>query len=123
MSVTQASPAPPRIPRIARPFVGLTLAVLAELGIAFFVLSVVSVPLIAVWVGIPMLLAVVPCVRWFANLHRTLEWTIRGRRGEKVPTPFEHPGILDGVAGMAFVEAAVASSSQEGAWVEVPKIG
>ncbi len=58
-----------------------------------------------------------------ANLHRTLEWTIRGRRGEKVPTPFEHPGIVDGVAGMAFVEAAVASSNQDGAWVEVPKIG
>jgi predicted dehydrogenase len=58
-----------------------------------------------------------------ANLHRTLEWTIRGRRGESVPTPFEHPGIIDGIAGMAFVEAAVASSSQDGAWVEVPKIG
>jgi predicted dehydrogenase len=58
-----------------------------------------------------------------ANLHRTLEWTIRGRRGEKVPTPFEHPGILDGVAGMAFVEAAVASSEQDGAWVDVPKVG
>ena len=43
-----------------------------------------------------------------ANLHRTLEWTIRGRRGETVPTPFDHPGIADGVAGMAFVEAAVA---------------
>jgi predicted dehydrogenase len=57
------------------------------------------------------------------NLHRTLEWTIRGRRGEKVPTPYEHPGILDGVAGMAFVEAAVASSNQDGAWVELPKIG
>jgi predicted dehydrogenase len=58
-----------------------------------------------------------------ANLHRTLEWTIRGRRGEKVPTPFEHPGIADGVAGMAFVEAAVASSKQDGAWVEMPKVG
>jgi predicted dehydrogenase len=58
-----------------------------------------------------------------ANLHRTLEWTIRGRRGEKVPAPFEHPGILDGVAGMAFVEAAVASSNQDGAWVDVPRIG
>jgi predicted dehydrogenase len=54
-----------------------------------------------------------------ANLHRTLEWTIRSRRGEKVPTPFEHPGIADGVAGMAFVEAAVASSSQDGAWVKI----
>ena len=57
-----------------------------------------------------------------ANLHRTLEWTIRARRGETVPTPYEHPGILDGVAGMAFVEAAVASSQNDGAWVEMPKI-
>ncbi len=57
-----------------------------------------------------------------ANLHRTLEWTIRGRRGETVPTPFEHPGIADGVAGMAFIEAAVASSQKEGEWVEVPKL-
>ena len=58
-----------------------------------------------------------------ANLHRTLEWTIRGRRGETVPKPFEHPGIADGVAGMAFIEAAVASSKQDGEWVEVPKVG
>src|SRR5262249_57259 len=57
-----------------------------------------------------------------ANLHRTLEWTIRGRRGEQVPRPFEHPGIADGVAGMAFIEAAVASSKQDGEWVEVPKV-
>ncbi len=57
-----------------------------------------------------------------ANLHRTLEWTIRGRRGEKVPTPFEHPGIDDGAAGMAFIEAAVASSAREGAWVSVPTV-
>jgi hypothetical protein len=58
-----------------------------------------------------------------ANLHRTLEWTLRGRRGEPVPKPFEHPGIADGVAGMAFIEAAVANSSKDGEWVEVPKIG
>jgi predicted dehydrogenase len=57
------------------------------------------------------------------NLHRTLEWTIRRKRGENAPAPFEHPGILDGVAGMAFVEAAVASSKVDGAWVEMPKIG
>ncbi len=57
-----------------------------------------------------------------ANLHRTLEWTIRGRRGETVPTPYDHPGIDDGVAGMAFIEAAVESSSREGAWVDVPVV-
>ena len=43
------------------------------------------------------------------------------QRGETVPKPFRHPGIADGVAGMAFIEAAVASSKQDGAWIEVPK--
>ncbi len=56
------------------------------------------------------------------NLHRTLEWTIRGRRGESAPKPFDHPGIVDGVAGMAFIEAAVASGKKDGAWVEVEKV-
>ncbi len=55
-----------------------------------------------------------------ANLHRTLEWAIRAARGETCPPPFPHPGITDGVAGMAFIEAAVASSQQGGAWVDVP---
>src|SRR4051794_25614230 len=57
-----------------------------------------------------------------ANLHRTLEWTIRSREGEPCPTPFEHPGIVDGVAGMAFIEAAVRSSKEDGAWVDVPAV-
>ena len=37
------------------------------------------------------------------------------------PEPFEHPGIADGVAGMAFLEAAVQSAGQGGTWVEVPR--
>jgi predicted dehydrogenase len=56
-----------------------------------------------------------------ANLHRTLEWTIRRGRGEPAPRPFDHPGIADGVAGMAFLEAAVQSARQGGTWVEVPR--
>src|SRR4051794_5200550 len=57
-----------------------------------------------------------------ANLHLSLQLAIRAKMGEKVPAPFEHPGIADGVAGMAFIEAAVASSKQGGEWVEVPKV-
>jgi predicted dehydrogenase len=57
-----------------------------------------------------------------ANLHRSLEWTIRGRRGEQCPKPFAHPGIADGVAGMAFIEACVASSAKHGAWLDVPSV-
>ena len=57
-----------------------------------------------------------------ANLHRTLEWAIRAARGETCPPPFPHPGITDGVAGMAFIEAAVASSQKGGAWVDMPDV-
>lgn len=57
-----------------------------------------------------------------ANLHRSLEWQIRSARGESCPKPFEHPGIVDGVAGMAFIEACVKSSAEEGRWVDVPKV-
>ncbi|ONI72576.1 histidine kinase [Kribbella sp. ALI-6-A] len=83
-----------RFPRVAQPFVALGLAVLAEIGIAFFVLNVVSVPLIAVWVGIPMLLVFVPCVRWFANCHRTI---LSGFLGVRIERPYRKPpmpGVL-----------------------------
>ncbi|MEV6281174.1 sensor histidine kinase [Kribbella sp. NPDC051770] len=84
-----AAKAPPlRFPRLAQPFVALGLAILAEIGIAFFVLNVVSVPLIAVWVGIPMLLVFVPCVRWFANCHRTIMGSFLGVAIER---PYRKP--------------------------------
>lgn len=54
-----------------------------------------------------------------ANLHRTLEWQLRTSRGEPCPAPFPHPGLDDGVAGMAFIDAAVKSSADGGAWTEV----
>jgi hypothetical protein len=49
----------------------------------------------------------------------TLQLQIRAKLGEKVPKAFEHPGIADGVAGMAFIEAAVKSSKEDGAYVKV----
>ena len=55
-----------------------------------------------------------------ANLHMTLQLQVRANLGETVPAPFPHPGIKDGVAGMAFIEAAVSSAKQDGAWVELP---
>ncbi len=54
-----------------------------------------------------------------ANLHRSLEWTIRSARGEACPKPFDHPDLADGVAGMAFIEASVKSSKECGTWVDV----
>ncbi|TCN38240.1 signal transduction histidine kinase [Kribbella orskensis] len=95
MTMAQAAPRPPmRFPRLAQPFIALGLAILAELGIAFFVLNVVAVPLIAVWVGIPMLLVFVPCTRWFANCHRTL---LASFTGTPIQRPYKKPpmpGVL-----------------------------
>jgi predicted dehydrogenase len=55
-----------------------------------------------------------------ANLHRTIEYQIRRKRGEECPDPYPLPGIEDGVAGMAFVDAAVRSSKEGSVWVDVP---
>ncbi|TWD75261.1 signal transduction histidine kinase [Kribbella amoyensis] len=88
-TIQTAAPAPPlRYPRLAQPFLALGLAILAEVGIAFFVLNVVSVPLIAVWVGIPMLLVFVPCTRWFANCHRRM---LAGFLGAPITRPYRQP--------------------------------
>ena len=54
-----------------------------------------------------------------ANLHCTLERTIRAGRGEDVPAPFPHPGVQEGLAGMTFVRTAVESSKSGGAWMDM----
>jgi len=55
-----------------------------------------------------------------ANLHKSMEFSVRRAKGEKkVPDPFPHPGIEEGVAGMRFVRAAVESSKKKGAWTRV----
>lgn len=57
-----------------------------------------------------------------ANLHRCLEWQLRAKMGEAVPKAVTLPGIDDGVAGMAFIDAAVKSSAEGGKWVDVAKV-
>ncbi|WP_328992251.1 sensor histidine kinase [Kribbella sp. NBC_01245] len=82
------------MPLLARPFVALGLAVLAEIGIAFFVLQVVATPLVIVTVGIPLLLVAIPATRWYANVHRSLIGTLLGVR---IPRPYRQankPGPL-----------------------------
>ena len=54
-----------------------------------------------------------------ANLHCSLERTIRARRGEDVPDAYDHPGTDEGLAGLQFVAAAVESSKQDGAWMSM----
>lgn len=57
-----------------------------------------------------------------ANLHRTIQLQIRKRNGEDVPAPFDHPDVVDGAAGMAFIEASVTSASYNGDWTNVIQV-
>lgn len=52
-----------------------------------------------------------------ANLHTTMERMVRARKGDAVAPAYPHPGIAEGVAGMRFVAAAVASSRAGGTWI------
>jgi predicted dehydrogenase len=54
-----------------------------------------------------------------ANLHKSLQLQIRKRNGEDVPTAYPHPGVEDGAAGIAFIEASCASSENDGKWTKV----
>ena len=56
----------------------------------------------------------------FANLYREAFRAIAAEvAGEPPPDNLDLPGIDDGIAGMAFIEAAVASARQGAAWVPV----
>ena len=56
----------------------------------------------------------------FANLYREAFRAIAAEvAGEALPGDLDLPGIDDGVTGMAFIEAAVASAQQGAVWVPV----
>jgi hypothetical protein len=39
-----------------------------------------------------------------------------------VPDPFPHPDVVEGAAGLAFIEAAVMSSENDGSWTDVASV-
>jgi len=54
----------------------------------------------------------------FANIYSEVALAIKAaREGKKPPAECDFPTIVDGVKGVAFVEAAVKSSKANGAWV------
>lgn len=56
----------------------------------------------------------------FANIYTEVARAIKARRaGKKPDQDVQFPGIEDGVAGMAFIEACVKSSARNGKWVKV----
>jgi predicted dehydrogenase len=56
----------------------------------------------------------------FANIYTEVAQAIKAKRaGKKPDKDVQFPGIEDGVAGMAFIEACVKSSAKNGKWVKV----
>ncbi len=56
----------------------------------------------------------------FANIYTEVARAIGARReGRKPDKDVQFPGIADGVAGMAFIEACVESSVKNGKWMKV----
>ena len=56
----------------------------------------------------------------FANIYREAARAIRAEvNGDTIPTDCDFPTIDDGVNGMAFVEAAMASAKAGGAWTRM----
>ena len=56
----------------------------------------------------------------FANIYSEVARAIRARRdGKKPPKEVQFPGLEDGAAGVAFIEAAVKSSKANSRWVKV----
>ena len=56
----------------------------------------------------------------FANIYSEVARAIKAKRaGKKPDKDVTFPGIADGVAGMAFIEACVKSSTKNGKWTKV----
>jgi len=56
----------------------------------------------------------------FANIYTEVAHAIKAKRtGKKPDKDVQFPGIEDGVAGMAFIEACVKSSAKNGKWTKV----
>ena len=58
----------------------------------------------------------------FATLYGEIAQAIRAarRRGPKADASVDFPGLVDGIRGVEFIEAAVASSAHGGRWVRLP---
>lgn len=56
----------------------------------------------------------------FANIYAEVARVIRAKRaGRKLEAEVDFPGVADGAAGMAFIEACVKSSSRNARWTKV----
>ena len=57
----------------------------------------------------------------FANIYRNVISTILKKKAGQIPTPEEldFPTVTDGLNGVKFVHAVIASAEQDSKWVEL----
>ncbi|WP_305007181.1 Gfo/Idh/MocA family protein [Hymenobacter aranciens] len=60
----------------------------------------------------------------FANIYRNFALTLRAEAAGQPPTAemLDFPGIAEGLRGMAFIEAVVASGQSDAKWTEFPAV-
>jgi signal transduction histidine kinase len=122
MPMTETARLPPPRPASRWGLVGIVLALLA-LRIAGFILLaflIVSVALLVIWVGLPLLLGCLAVLRGFALLHRRLAGRVLGT---VVPEPYA-PGIDGGMFSRLRFRLSDRASWRDLAWLlEVQTIG
>jgi len=120
--MTDTARLPPPRPATRWGLVGIVLALLA-LRIAGFILLaflIVSVALLVIWIGLPLLLGCLAVLRGFALLHRRLAGRVLGT---VVPEPYAH-GIGGGMFTRLRFRLSDRASWRDLAWLlEVQTIG
>jgi signal transduction histidine kinase len=120
--MTETARLPPPQPASRWGLVGIVLALLA-LRIAGFILLaflIVSVALLVIWIGLPLLLGCLAVLRGFALLHRRLAGRVLGT---VVPEPYA-PGIDGGMFSRLRFRLSDRASWRDLAWLlEVQTIG
>lgn len=85
---------------------------LFPVAVALFVLTVVSSVLVIAWVGIPLLMVLLPTLRWFADLHRRMAARTLGG-----PVPSPYAPVPAGAIAALRVRASDAATWRDLVWL------
>ncbi|MET0863376.1 MAG: sensor domain-containing protein [Nakamurella sp.] len=120
--MTETARLPPPRPATRWALVGIVLALLALRIVGFLLIAmlIVSTALLIIWIGLPLLLAFLATLRWFAHLHRRLAGKVLG---SVIVEPYA-AGIQGGVFSRLRFRFGDRSTWRDLAWLlEVQTIG
>ena len=120
--MSESQPSPPWQPAGRWALFGIALALLGLriAGFLLFALLIVSTALLIIWIGLPLLLASLAVLRWFAGLHRNLAGQVLGTT---VPAPYA-AGVSGGVLARLRFRLSDRASWRDLGWLfEVQSVG